>query len=202
MKDYCVGCEYADGCEDKDVGFCDGCREKRDCTILEYCEAGHPIQCNNGYEEETYDDDEDTDDVCIDETDSVEEVTEEYAFDEDGNERLLKRKVQSKYIPPDLSAIKAWVEELDKEKVNIMSVEVGSLPTEEVKEIIDRIRRNLREQKVDAMLFTTRDGQPQITLAGILEHGLTSQEIVQALREFVERKYTDTPCPESLNDES
>lgn len=46
---------------------------------------------------------------------SVEEVTEEYAFDEDGNERLLKRKVQSKYIPPDLSAIKACMEIKDNE---------------------------------------------------------------------------------------
>ncbi len=46
---------------------------------------------------------------------SVEEVTEEYAFDEEGNERLLKRKVQSKYIPPDLSAIKACMEIKDNE---------------------------------------------------------------------------------------
>ena len=41
----------------------------------------------------------------------IKETTEEYGIDENGNERLVKKKVHSKYIPPDMTAIKAYLQE-------------------------------------------------------------------------------------------
>lgn len=41
---------------------------------------------------------------------TVEETTEEYGVDEDGITKLTKKKVNSKYIPPDVSALKAYME--------------------------------------------------------------------------------------------
>lgn len=40
----------------------------------------------------------------------VSEVSEEYNVNEDGIEQLNKRKVTTKYIPPDLTALKAYLE--------------------------------------------------------------------------------------------
>ncbi|MDD4315951.1 MAG: hypothetical protein PHC84_02195 [Clostridia bacterium] len=68
---------------------------------------------------------------------SVEEVTEEYGFDEEGNEKLLKRKVQSKYIPPDLSAIKACMDIRDNE--------IGQMTKQQLAE---EKRRLLEELKI------------------------------------------------------
>lgn len=46
---------------------------------------------------------------------TVEEVTREYGVDENGNTRLIKQKVQSKYVPPDVTALKAYIELKNKE---------------------------------------------------------------------------------------
>lgn len=60
MKNYCEGCEHQNTCETyKDcngcVDFCYGCKDYWNCPIMEYCDEGHPIQCNNGYENNSYD---------------------------------------------------------------------------------------------------------------------------------------------------
>lgn len=62
------------------------------------------------------------------------EITEEYQEDSDGNVRMTKRKVVSKNVPPDVSALKLLVElddvgnlsnftdeELEKEKQRLLS---------------------------------------------------------------------------------
>ncbi len=61
------------------------------------------------------------------------EVTDEYCPDKDGALALIKRKVSSKYVPPDISALKALItlkgggefshmsdEELEKEKRRLL----------------------------------------------------------------------------------
>ena len=45
----------------------------------------------------------------------VTETTKEFALDADGNERLVKEKQSVKYIPPDINAIKAYMEIKDGE---------------------------------------------------------------------------------------
>jgi hypothetical protein len=63
----------------------------------------------------------------------VKEVVEEYGADEDGGEKLLKRKVNSKHVPPDVAAAKILNElfgekgviemtdgELEKEKKRLL----------------------------------------------------------------------------------
>ena len=45
----------------------------------------------------------------------VTETTVEYGFDEEGNRRVIKEKTSTKYVPPDLSAIKAYMELQDTE---------------------------------------------------------------------------------------
>lgn len=64
------------------------------------------------------------------------EVTEEYTEGEDGSVRLIKRKVVSKNVPPDVSAVKLLLEidgtgdditllsdeELEKEKLRLIKI--------------------------------------------------------------------------------
>lgn len=45
---------------------------------------------------------------------TIEEKVQEYGFDEEGRARLLKEKIHSKYIPPDMTAIKTYMECKDK----------------------------------------------------------------------------------------
>ncbi len=61
---------------------------------------------------------------------SADEITEEYVVNEDGNLVLSKRKVMTKYFPPDTGAIKSVLdmdelsslsdEELEKEKQRLL----------------------------------------------------------------------------------
>lgn len=46
---------------------------------------------------------------------TVNERIKEYGYDEEGKQRLIKEKVQSKHIPPDISAIKAYMESKEKQ---------------------------------------------------------------------------------------
>ena len=50
---YCDTCDYADKCELADgINFCDDCKDCHNCTIkFDTCEAGHYIECNNGWED-------------------------------------------------------------------------------------------------------------------------------------------------------
>lgn len=54
----------------------------------------------------------------------VEETTVEYGFDEEGNRRVLKEKTSTKYVPPDLSAIKAYMELKDGELYDMTDEEL------------------------------------------------------------------------------
>ena len=63
------------------------------------------------------------------------EITEEYVGDDDGGVRMVKKKVVSKNVPPDVSAVKLLVEldgeedlknlsdeELEKEKIRLLEL--------------------------------------------------------------------------------
>ena len=50
---YCDSCEYYDECEFADeINFCDDCKDGDGCDLrCVCCEAGHDIECNNGFED-------------------------------------------------------------------------------------------------------------------------------------------------------
>ena len=65
----------------------------------------------------------------------AQEITEEYVGDEEGGVRMVKKKVVSKNVPPDVSAVKLLVEldgeedlknmsdeELEKEKIRLLEL--------------------------------------------------------------------------------
>lgn len=45
----------------------------------------------------------------------VTETAKEYSLDEEGNPKLVKEKTTTKYVPPDLAAIKTYMELKDGE---------------------------------------------------------------------------------------
>lgn len=45
---------------------------------------------------------------------TIKERVKEYSYDEEGNQRLVKEKVHSKHIPPDMSAIKEYIASNEK----------------------------------------------------------------------------------------
>ncbi len=49
---HCYCCDFADTCEIADlVNFCEDCIDYDDCSICDTkCDAGHFIECNNGFE--------------------------------------------------------------------------------------------------------------------------------------------------------
>ena len=53
MNIYCDMCKFKDSCElARNIMFCDDCAECDTCDIkCVECEAGHYIECNNGWEE-------------------------------------------------------------------------------------------------------------------------------------------------------
>ncbi|HOO22970.1 MAG TPA: hypothetical protein PKY53_04740 [Clostridia bacterium] len=69
----------------------------------------------------------------------VVETVQEYAYDEEGNRKLLKEKVSRKNVPPDISAIKTYLEMYDKE--------VYTMTDEELKAEKDRLIKTLRKEK-------------------------------------------------------
>lgn len=59
---YCYECEYRDNCElAEQINFCEDCKYNLTCDIKSCCEAGHDIECNNGFEPKSYLDDESED---------------------------------------------------------------------------------------------------------------------------------------------
>lgn len=79
-ENYCETCDLADKCElAYGIMFCDNCKDSCDCSIkFATCEAGHFIECNNGWEDKE-------DYCCEDEDDDKEEPDENlsYLFDKD-----------------------------------------------------------------------------------------------------------------------
>ena len=67
----------------------------------------------------------------------VTETTREYGVDEEGNAKLLKEKTSTKYVPPDLSAIKAYMDLKDGE--------LYSMSDEELKKERNKLLRGLRK---------------------------------------------------------
>ncbi len=67
----------------------------------------------------------------------VEEVTGEYTVDENGNRQLVKEKRTKKHIPPDLAAIKAYME--------IKDAELLKMGTEELIKEKERLLQELKK---------------------------------------------------------
>ena len=74
----------------------------------------------------------------------VEEINREYLVDEDGNRRLVKEKTSSKYIPPDLNALKAYMELKDTELARMSTEELNSEKLRLLRELrkIERKKKN------------------------------------------------------------
>lgn len=71
---------------------------------------------------------------------SVEEVVEEYASEERGGE-LLKRKVTKKAVPPDILALKTYMELMKDDK------EFDNMSIEELEKEKIRLLKQLKEDK-------------------------------------------------------
>jgi hypothetical protein len=69
----------------------------------------------------------------------VVETTQEYTIDEDGNKKLLKEKVSKKNVPPDISAIKTYLEVCD--------TEVYSMTKDELLAEKERLITTLKKEK-------------------------------------------------------
>ena len=70
----------------------------------------------------------------------VTETTREYGVDEEGNTKLLKEKQQVKYIPPDLNALKAYMELKDGE--------LSEMSDEELKKERERLIKSLKKTEI------------------------------------------------------
>lgn len=60
------------------------------------------------------------------------EIVEEYATDENGNQHLLKRKITKKHNPPDISALKLLLEQDDFDK-RLENMTDGQLESEKLR---------------------------------------------------------------------
>lgn len=68
----------------------------------------------------------------------ITETTAEYAVDEEGNRKIVKEKCATKYVPPDLAAIKAYME--------IKDGELYSMSDEELKNERNRLINALNKE--------------------------------------------------------
>lgn len=73
------------------------------------------------------------------------EIIEEYALDDHENERLIKKKVTKKNVPPDITAVKVLLELQQLEN----QTDVSKLTNEELDEKIDEIIKKLKENEND-----------------------------------------------------
>ena len=71
------------------------------------------------------------------------ETTKEYGVDEEGNQRLIKEKMTTKFAPPDLSAIKAYMELKDAALVNMSEEEL----IEEKNRLIKELKSSKKNKK-------------------------------------------------------
>lgn len=69
---------------------------------------------------------------------NLDEVVEEYAVDEEGGVKLVKKKITKKYIPPDLSSAKVL---LDKYR----GVDISQMSDEELLKEKQRLLKELKE---------------------------------------------------------
>ncbi len=73
---------------------------------------------------------------------NLDEVVEEYTVDEAGEEKLIKKKVTKKFVPPDLSSAKVL---LEKYKGN----EISTMTKEELLRERQRLLKQLKEFEED-----------------------------------------------------
>ncbi len=68
---------------------------------------------------------------------NVSEVSEEYVVDNEGVEQLSKRKITKKYIPPDLTALKTYLEltEGENDYENMSDEELLKIKKELIEEL-------------------------------------------------------------------
>ena len=69
----------------------------------------------------------------------VEETTKEYIVDEEGNKKMVKEKTSVKHVPPDLSALKAYMELKDSE--------LSGMSDQELEKEKERLIKSLRKTK-------------------------------------------------------
>lgn len=70
---------------------------------------------------------------------NVSEISEEYNVDEGGNEVLSKRKVTKKYVPPDITALRAYLELSERDE------DYENMPDEKLIEIREGLIKKLNE---------------------------------------------------------
>lgn len=73
------------------------------------------------------------------------EIIEEFALDEKENERLIKKKVTQKNVPPDITAVKVLLEIEQMQN----QTDLSKLSSEELDEKIDEIIKKLKENEDD-----------------------------------------------------
>lgn len=72
----------------------------------------------------------------------VEEINREYVVDEDGNKKLVKEKTTVKHVPPDLSALKAYMELKDIELSKMSNEEL----IKEKERLIGELKKTTRRE--------------------------------------------------------
>lgn len=72
----------------------------------------------------------------------VEEINREYVVDEDGNKKLVKEKTTVKHVPPDLSALKAYMELKDTELSKMSNEEL----IKEKERLIGELKKTTRRE--------------------------------------------------------
>lgn len=73
------------------------------------------------------------------------EIIEEYSLDEDNNEKLVKKKITKKSVPPDITAVKVLIELQSLEN----SCDLKDLTDTELDEKIEQILKQIKEQEND-----------------------------------------------------
>ena len=76
----------------------------------------------------------------------VTEVTQEYVADEDGGKKLVKEKVTTKHVPPDLTALKTYMELTDGD-LNAMTDEELNKKRQELLSELATIRPQLSDEQ-------------------------------------------------------
>ena len=73
------------------------------------------------------------------------EIIEEYSYDEDGNEKLSKKKVTKKHYAPDISAMKILLERYS----SYSTEEIELMTDEELKEERNKLLKMLQEEEIE-----------------------------------------------------
>ena len=76
----------------------------------------------------------------------VEEINREYIVDDEGNRKLVKEKTSTKYIPPDLNALKVYMELKDTELSRMSTQELNSEKLRLLREL-RKIERKKKDEK-------------------------------------------------------